>query len=342
VVFATRWRVVKKAKYRTLVAIGIAMMGSFGQSQAELLSLRYGQAYSSAHSIFSLPLSVAEREGLFAREGLNVQVVIPIPGGSDKMIDALNDNWADVTHIATPFLIRAALAGSDAVAIASEFINPIYSLIAKPEIHTFADLTGKVIGFADESGTVSISVRRLLAIHGLNRGDFAAKVEEGTPARLSCLRRGACDAVVLGQPQDLQAIAEGYRLLGRSDEAIPEFLYTVTAARRSWAESHKDTLVRYIRAMATAFAFIRDPSNRNRVVRTISETSGASEVVAAQTLDLILQHGALPNRGEISVAGLNEVIAMMAGAGLLKPPVPQAPTFIDLRYLRAAGVPQVN
>jgi ABC-type nitrate/sulfonate/bicarbonate transport system substrate-binding protein len=333
---------VRKATYWALLAIGIAI-GSFGQTaQAELLNLRYGQAYSSAHSIFSLPISVAEREGLFTREGLRVQVVIPIPGGSDKMIDALDDDWADVTHVATPFLIRAALAGSDAVAIASEFRNPVYSLIAKPEIQTFADLTGKVIGFADESGTISISMRQLLTKHGLNRGDFAAKVEEGTPARLNCLHRGVCDAVVLGQPQDLQAMAEGYRLLGRSDEAVPEFLYTVTATRRSWAESHKDTVVRYTRALASAFAFIRDPSNRNRVVKTIIETSGASEIVAAQTLDLILQHEALPNSGEISIAGLNEVISMMAQAGLLKPPLPRAQSFIDLQYLRAAGVQQVN
>ena len=78
----------------------------------EPLTLRYGQDWSSAHSIFSLPISVAQREGLFAREGLNVQVIIPVPGGSDKMIfDGLNKGWIDVTHIATPFLIRAAMKG---------------------------------------------------------------------------------------------------------------------------------------------------------------------------------------------------------------------------------------
>ena len=37
------------------------------------------------------------------------------------MIAALHDDWVDVTHVATPFLIGAALAGSDAVAIAAEF-----------------------------------------------------------------------------------------------------------------------------------------------------------------------------------------------------------------------------
>jgi ABC-type nitrate/sulfonate/bicarbonate transport system substrate-binding protein len=91
-------------------------------------------------TIFSLPVSVADREGFYRPEGLNFRVVVPIPGGADKMIDALHDDTCDITHVATPFLIRAGLAGSDAVAIVAEFNNPIYSLVAKPEIKSFADL----------------------------------------------------------------------------------------------------------------------------------------------------------------------------------------------------------
>jgi ABC-type nitrate/sulfonate/bicarbonate transport system substrate-binding protein len=318
----------------------LALFWPIAAAPAAPLTLRYAQAYSAAHSIFSLPITVAQREGLFRREGLNVSIVIPVPGGSDKMIDALNDDWADVTHIATPFLIRAALAGSDAVAIDTEFKNPIYSLIAKPEIASIAGLKGKLIGLADPAGTISISMRKLLAAHGLATGDYAVKVQEGTPARFNCLRAGDCDAVVLGQPQDLQAIAAGYRLLGRSDEAVPDFLYTVTAVRRAWAQTHREALVRFVRGMAAAFAFIRAPQNRDPVVKLVAETLGCSDAIAAQTLDLFLQPGrdVLPARGEIDVTALQQVITMMAGAGLLKPPLPQASRFVDLDYLHAAGV----
>ena len=99
---------------------------------AETLKLRYGQAYSAARSIFSLPVAVAEREGFFTREGLKVEILQPIPGGADHQITALHNDGVDLTHVATPFLIRAALGGSDAVAIAAEFNNPIYNLVAKP------------------------------------------------------------------------------------------------------------------------------------------------------------------------------------------------------------------
>ncbi|HEX3339611.1 MAG TPA: ABC transporter substrate-binding protein [Pseudolabrys sp.] len=308
-------------------------------ARAEPVLLRYGAAYSTLRSIYALPIVVADRQSFFQREGLDFKVVVPIPGGSDKMIDALHDGTVDITHVAVPFLIRKALAGSDAVAIAAEFNNPIYSLLAQPGITNFAMLKGKRIGFADPDGTISMSIRKLLAMHGLRETDYSAKIMEGTPARLNCLKRGECDAVVLGQPQDMAAQTEGFRLLGLSTDATPAYLYTVTAARRSWAESHKDTLVRYLRALAAAFQFIRDERNRNAVTDIISDTTGVSPAVAASVLDLyfVPERGVLPHVGEIDMNGMSQVIIMMAEAGLLAPPLPAPENFVDRRYLQAAG-----
>jgi ABC-type nitrate/sulfonate/bicarbonate transport system substrate-binding protein len=302
--------------------------------------LRYGQAISAAKSIFSLPIVVAEREGLFRREGLDFRVVIPIPGGSDKMIEALHDDSVDVTHVATTFLVRAALAGSDAVAIAAEFNNPIYSLVARPEIARIADLKGKLVGMADPGGSIAMSMRKLLALHGMRDADIRVKVIEGTPTRLNCLRRGECTAVPLGQPQDLVALSEGYRLLGLSTEAVPEFLYTVTAARRSWAAANQDTVVRYVRALAAAFGVIRDPRKRDVVIKAITETTGVTTAIAERTLALYFEpeKKVLPRQGEIDLKRLAQAIAFMAEAGQLKGPLPAPERFVDLRYLQLAGI----
>ena len=322
-------------------AVAALLAVAFAPAAAgDTIKLRYGQAYSAARSIFSLPVAVADREGFFAREGLEVEFLVPIPGGADHQITALHNDSVDVTHVATPFLIRAALGGSDAVAIATEFNNPIYSVIAKPEIATFADLKGKLIGLADEYGTITLSTRKLMALHGLARGEFGVRVVEGTSGRWACLRRGDCDAVVLGQPQDLTAIEQGYRLLGTSTEAVPELLYTVTAVRRSWAEANKQTIVRYVRALSAAFAFIRDPANRGSVARTVMQSMSVPEAIAQRTLALFFEpeRGVLPRRGEIDLKGLAQVIAMMGEAGTIKPPLPPPERFVDVQYLRAAGV----
>ena len=302
--------------------------------------LRYGEAYSEISSIYALPVNVALRKGFFAREGIDLKIIVPVPGGSDKMIDALYDDTVDVTHVATPFLIRSVMKGADAVAIAAEFNNPIYSLVAKPEIKTFADLKGRLVGLADESGSISISIRKLMEINGVKRADFESKVIEGTPTRINCLRRGACDAVPLGQPQDLLAQSEGFRILGLSSDAVPDFLYTVTAVSRSWAQKNSDTIKRYVRALAAAHRFIRDPNNRAEVNAIIVTTTKVPLDVADATMKLYLEpdRHVLPHQSEISVPALQSVIDMMGEAGLLPQPLPEPERFIDTQYLKAAGL----
>jgi len=307
---------------------------------AQELVLRYGLAPSAHKSIYSLPVAVAQREGLFRREGLDFRLVIQTDGGADRMIAELHDQTFDLAHVATVFLVRASLAGSDAVAIAAEFNDPIYSLVARPDIARIADLRGKVVGLADPGGSITYSMRKLLALHGLSEHDIQVKTIDGTPARLRCLRRGECAAVPLGQPQDLLARSEGYRVLGVSNDAVSPYLYTVTAVRRSWAAQHEDAVVRYVRALAAAFRVIRDPQRRAAVVQAIVEMTGVPPAVAEATLALYAEPGrkVLPQRGEIEVAGIAQVIAFMAESGDLKPPLPSPGRFVDLRFQRLAGI----
>src|SRR3954471_19779132 len=121
---------------RLALMAGLAALmtaSSVGSAAAQAVTLRYGQAFSALRSIFALPLLVAEREKFFAREGLNF-VVVPVPGGGEKLVEALHDGTADIADGATPFMNQPALKGPDGVAIASEFKNPIYSLVAEPEV----------------------------------------------------------------------------------------------------------------------------------------------------------------------------------------------------------------
>jgi len=305
---------------------------------AENVTLRYGQIPSTVRSVSGLYLFIAQQQGFFAREQIGIEFV-HIEGGTDRMVAALDQGTVDVTQTATPYLIRAALAGSDAVAIAGETGNPIYSLVAKPDIRSFADLKGKVVGLSLPVDTISISMRKLLALRGLRDGDYAVKELVGTPVRFDCLKRGECDAVPLGQPDDLVAIGQGYRRLGLSTEAVSAFQFQVVAARRAFAQANKETVVRFVRALGSAFRFIRDGANRAAVVKAIMELTGSSDDIARATLALYFEpdKGVVPKQAEIDLAGLAQVIAFMGEGGVIKPPLPPAERFVDLQYLRAAG-----
>jgi ABC-type nitrate/sulfonate/bicarbonate transport system substrate-binding protein len=308
-------------------------------AHAEVATLRFGQIPSTIHGTTSLPRFVAEKKGFFAREGLKVELV-PIPGGTDKMIKALDRGDIDLTQTATPYLVQAVLSESDAVAVAGETANPIYSLIAKPDVSTFADLKGKLVGLSLPVDTISISMRKLLALKGLTEADYRVKELVGTPVRFDCLKKGECDAVPLGQPDDLIAIKHGYHRLGVSNEAVKAFQFEVVAARRSWAQANKDEVVRFVRALAAAFRFVRDPANRDEVIKLIVELTESTDDVASDTLKLYFEpdRGVLPKQAEISLDGLAQVIAFMAESRTIVPPPPTPERFIDLQYLEAAGV----
>jgi ABC-type nitrate/sulfonate/bicarbonate transport system substrate-binding protein len=315
------------------------LLNTMAAAHGEPITLRFGQIPSTVRGVTSLYRFVAEKQGYLTREDIKLDVV-QIPGGTGNMIKALDRGEVDLTQTATPYLIEAALAGSDAVAIAGEVANPIYSLIAKPEIATFADLKGKLIGLSLPIDTISISTRKLLALKGLSEADYRVKPLVGTPVRFDCLKKGECDAVPLGQPDDLNAIAQGFRRLGVSSEAVSAFQFEVIAAKRSWAQANTDKVVRFVRALAAAFRFIRDPAHRDEVAKSIVELTGSTDAVARETLKLYFEpdRGVLPKQAEIDMNGLSKVIAFMGEGGAIKPPLPAPERFVDLQYLQAAGV----
>jgi ABC-type nitrate/sulfonate/bicarbonate transport system substrate-binding protein len=306
---------------------------------AQPVTLRYGQIPSTVHGLSSLALYVAEKQGFFSRENLAIERR-QIPGGTDKMVAALDRGEIDVTQTATPYLINAVLAGSDAVAIAGEIANPLYSLIAKPQIKTFAQLKGKLIGLSLPIDTISISTRKLLALKGLQPADYRVKALVGTPIRAACLKSGECDAVPLGQPEDLIAVKEGFTRLGLSTEAVPAFQFEVIAAERRFAQAHAETIVHFVRALADSFRYIRDAAHREAVVKAIADLTGAPDDIARATLALYFDpdRGVFSREAEINLAGFTQVIAFMGEAGAIKSPLPTPRQFVDLRYLHAAGV----
>jgi ABC-type nitrate/sulfonate/bicarbonate transport system substrate-binding protein len=322
--------------FRTL-AIFIALAG-FSSAHAEPATMRFGQIPSTARAVSSLYLYVAQKQGSFARENVAVEIV-QIPGGTGNMVAALDRGEVDVTQTATPYLIQAALNGSPAVAVAGTTANPIYSLIAKPQIATIADLKGKLIGLSLPVDTISISMRKLLALKGLDQADYRVKELVGSPLRAACLKSGECDAVPLGQPDDLIAIKDGYRRLGLSTEAVASFQFEVIAAQRDFAETHGPALIGFVGALADAFRFIHDPAHRDDAVNAIVALTGASDDIARATLALYLDpdRGVLPQHAEIDLDGLAQVIAFMGEGGTVKPPLPTPEQFVDRQYLRAAG-----
>ena len=302
------------------------------------ITLRYGEIANSARGISTLGIDIAQRKGFFAREGIDFKVV----GlrGTSFQVEALDKGDVDVVNTAMPYLIQAALKGSASVGVIGGPANQVYSLIAKPQIKSFDDLKGKTIGLSLAIDTISIASRMLLDKHSIKESDFRARELVGTPVRADCLTKGECDAVPLGQPDDILFMQRGFTKLGDSLEVIPALQFSVIAARRDWAQANRDAVLRLARAVGGAYKFMRDARNRDEVVALAAETTGASADVMRKVLASYYEpdRGIMPKQGEIDMAGVSAVIALLGRSGELKEPLPDAARFVDLQYLKAAGL----
>lgn len=323
------------------LAVGLAALAVLAAAEraAAQTTLRFGKIPSTVRNVGSLYLFVAERKGFFARQGIKLESVL-IEGGTDRMVAAIDDGKVDLAHSSTPYLISAVLKGSNAVGIAGEVGNPVYTLIVRPEIASYGDLRGKVIALSVAADTISITTRKLLAQHGIKDGEFKVRQLVGTPVRFACLKSAECAGVPLGQPADIEAVKAGFRRLGDTTEAVGNFQFQLIVAHRKWAAANPDKVVPFVRAIAEAFRFIRHPANRDETIKLMVEQTGSSEEIARAVMTLYFDpdRGVMPRQAEIDLKGLAQVIAFMGEAGEVSTPLPPVERFVDLQFLQAAGV----
>jgi ABC-type nitrate/sulfonate/bicarbonate transport system substrate-binding protein len=320
-----------------ICALGLALVAP-SVAGAEPVTLRLGFIKASLHLFQSAYLYVAQQKGMLDREGIKLDIV-PLPGVS-RMITALDDGTVDISSTAVPYLVEGALKGSDAVAVVGAPANTINSFVSRPDFTSFDQLKGKTIGLSLPVDIISIGARELLARHGLGKSDYAVRELVGTPERTNCLKTGDCAATVLTQPDDVTVAHEGFHILGNSHEVIPTLQFTVFAARRTWASQHKDAVTRFARAMGETFKFMADPANRDEVISIAAKATGASKDITTEIYKLYYEpySGVLPKNGEISMPGMSEVIRLLADSKEISSPAPPADRFVDLQYLKSAGM----
>ena len=77
--------------------------------------------------------------------------------------------------------------------------------------------------------------------------DYQAKAVVGTAARFECLKSGESAAAPMGQPEDLNAIKQGFPRLAFIYEAGVGLIFNVDMTRRAWGEKNQEALVRMVR-----------------------------------------------------------------------------------------------
>ena len=157
-------------------------------------TLRY--AVDTERNINELSQRVAERQGFFAREGLNLEIHRFVATGdreSDRTSLVGARSSFDMARMQLSALMEpeGRFKGMSYVAVEAVVNNPVYFLVARPEIKTFADLKGKTLTLPSPSDPISLTAHELLKAHGLDDGDVRIKDIAARSCQIPLLRKGS-------------------------------------------------------------------------------------------------------------------------------------------------------
>ena len=282
------------------------------------------------------PLYVAEALGSFEQEGLALDV--SALGSSPLVATALVSGSLDIGVPDITAHVRAVERGGNLIWFMSQLAPPIYALLARPEIQSYADLRGRTIMVDSPNGITAILTRRMIAQAGLTDGDVNRIFAGATPDRLAALQAGAVDAAILLQPFDFTAERAGFRRLGNSNEVVRAFEFSGYAGRTDWLGRNEDTVGRFIRGYLAGLRWLYDPANKERAIQVLGDRTRLSPEDSRATYELYVERErAFPEGGRVNLVGMQAVLDALVETGDLPSPPPPPTRFVTTAYLDRYG-----
>lgn len=210
------------------------------------------------NSLESLPIYVAEDNGIFKKHGLDIDVITSRGGG-----EAMKAYLAgDVQIVATGFpevgLMRAK--GTDVMLYFAQTSRVPFSLIAGNGINAVADLKGKTIAVTSPGSLTWIMARYFVKQAGLDPDRDVSLVSVGGGGEiLGALKSGHADAAMLFEPFPTIAAKTGLaHVVLNVDQELDAFSSSPLATSKAFLEKSPQEAKDIFDALAEAQKFIRD------------------------------------------------------------------------------------
>jgi NitT/TauT family transport system substrate-binding protein len=300
-----------------------------GSVAAQRIPLNVGNVSITA---LSWPFWVAEALGHFDQEGLAVDV--SILGSAPALTTAVISGTVDVGRASMDVHIRAVERGANLAWFMTEFGVPIYALLARPEIGSYADLRGRTIVVDAPNGITTYLTRRMLATAGLGPDDYNLIFVGATPDRLAAQLAGGAQASMLLQPFDFAGERQGQRRLGNSNEVVRNYEFAGYNARRDWLAGNADTVGRYLRGYSAGQRWLYDPANKERAIAVLSDKTRLSGDDARATYELYVERERpFPSGLRINLDGVQGVLDSLVELGEMERPTPSPSRYVETAYV---------
>ena len=284
----------------------------------------------------NLPSFAADANGFYERRGLAVETILT--QSSEQQRGGLAEGIYDIAHSAIDNAVSMVDAAGQDVAIVIGLDRGFNKLIAQPELASYENLRGKVLGVDAPDTAFALIAYEMLRRKGLKAGDCEVKPIGATRFRLQALKDRKIDFSMLNLPFNLFAQQAGLKVLDNPTDVIDEYQSAGGFVRRAWGEEHRDTLVRYLAAYIEGLRWALRPANRGGAIALLQTRMDLARDVAEESFNQISD----PMRGfttdaRLSHPGMSTVLTLRAAyTGASPDKVPAPDRYIDESYYRAA------
>jgi ABC-type nitrate/sulfonate/bicarbonate transport system substrate-binding protein len=230
-----------------------------------------------------LPAMVAKDEGLFDKNGLDVEMtkfpnIINLPGTLGKQFD--------MVPTTAPDLLNAAAHGLNIAAVSGETIetanNKSFQVLVRADsgIQSPKDLSGKRVASPGIGSVMHIALLYWVKKDGGDPSGING-VETSFPAMIDQLKAGRVDAVEQLEPFVGQMLGMGFKSIGDPLLTVADpVLFPFWIADATWARAHRDVLKKWAASLEAALAVIKSDDKKARAV--LAKYSGLPDAVVAR------------------------------------------------------------
>ncbi len=284
----------------------------------------------------NLAIFAAQEQGYFEAEQLAIDLTFT--PDSTILRDGLAAGRYDIAHTAVDNAIAMVELAKADVAVVLGGDSGFNALLFQPDIADFEALQQQTVLVDAPNTAFALVLYKIMALHGLARGDYKAQPVGATPFRLARMREDkAAKASIMNLPFRILAQRAGLRLICEATDEIGPYLSTAGFVMRPWAARNQATLTAYIRAYIRGLRWALAPENRAAAIALLATRLRLADDVAAEAFAIASAPGGLAPDAAIDMAGLSNVLALRAEVeGQWGGKAPPAENYIDNSFYAAA------
>jgi NitT/TauT family transport system substrate-binding protein len=277
------------------------------------------------HIALYTPLYVGMRKGLFAKQGIDVEV--STAGGIAVPVSVLLANRAQFALTGTGMSVNSTLEGGKMKCIAKVAGGISLFAIAKPglKINSLADLKGKTIAtLRFPSNTISTPTYLMRSVGGFDPKEAGVTFLELPPgAQAAAVKDGRADlAIAFDWDASIGVTQFGLEVIYSFADILGPIAFSSVFVTEQYLKGNGETVQKFTNGLAEAMKLLHTEPGTFEEVSRLEFPTVAPEVVKLGAKNFMTTKNVVPRNPMITKEDWDAIMKHESGAGTLKKTLP--------------------